>query len=735
MATDNLDTSALTELRSSEPQSLLDEIDSLRLQGISDFVFLPQIVVCGDQSSGKSSVLEAISGVPFPRSDALCTRNATEVILRPAPTAGAAVSIVPSQDASDADHTKLAAFKESLQGLDQFPELVEEAKAAMGISAGKAFSKHVLRVEISGPKMPKLTLVDLPGLIHSDNKQQSSADVELISDLVRSYMKNPRSVVLAVVSAKNDYANQIILKRAREVDPRGLRTLGLITKPDDLPRGSESEADYINLAGNDNIVFRLGWHVVKNRNYDSRLSSTEERDQSEKRFFSEGVWRELPRDMVGVESLRQRLSKILLEQIKRYLPNLMEDMRLSIEECEKKLLKLGDSHDTPEKQRQFLLRLSESFQTLCRAAIDGNYDHGFFGDPSSDDEYSKRLRAVVQNLNLEFSELMRSSGHRRIIKDEEKRPPTAPTVNGLTKGLLGDFQQLEISRTDAIEWVRKLLVKSRGRELPGSFNPLLVGELFRDQSIHWEKIAREHVEEIWEVSKVFLERLLDAIADHETLGALFTHWIDPNTNERFKKANQALDRLLTDRDRHPITYNHYYIESLQRVRQERQMKELERKIRSFTNASSDHIPDKQYVSISGLARSLLTSSESGIDAFACSELLDSMQAYYKVSFANHPSVTTTIFAKKRVKVALKTFVDNVSIQVVEDLLIGDLWSIFSPSDVGQMTPSLISKIAAESPESQALRQQLDRKLKTLRKGMEICQRHSTHSAIGRFHLP
>lgn len=167
------------------------------------------------------------------------------------------------------------------------------------------------------------------------------------------------------------------------------------------------------------------------------------------------------------------------------------------------------------------------------------------------------------------------------------------------------------------------------------------------------------------------------------------------------------------------------------------MKELESKIRIFTKAFSDHIPGKQYISISGLAKSLSTSSESDMDAFACSELLDSMQAYYKVSFANYPcsSVTTTVFAKKRVKVALKAFVDNVSIQVVEGLLVGDVWSIFSPSDVGQMTPSLISKIAAESPESQALRQQLDRKLKTLRNGMEICQRHSTYSAIGRFHLP
>ena len=87
-----------------------------------------------------------------------------------------------------------------------------------------------------------------------------------------------------------------------------------------------------------------------------------------------------------------------------------------------------------------------------------------------------------------------------------------------------------------------------------------------------------------------------------------------------------------------------------------------------------------------------------------------------------------MIAKTEVKVALKTFVDNVSIHVVEGLLISDIWSIFSPTDVGQMSPSLVSKIAAESTESQALRQQLDRKLQTLERGLEICQRH--RSTVG-----
>ena len=633
MAVLDIDMSALKVLRSSEQQNLLDEIDSLRLQGISEFVFLPQIVVCGDQSSGKSSVLEAISGVPFPRNDTLCTRFATEVILREAPTPEAVVSIVPSQDASDADRERLLSFKETLQQLEDLPQLIERAKSAMGITAtGSAFSKNILRVEISGQDKPKLTVVDLPGLIHSESRHQSPADVELISNLVQSYMKNPRSVILAVVSAKNDYANQIILKRAKEVDPEGSRTLGLITKPDTLPPGSDSEADFVNLASNDNIQFRLGWHIVKNRDYQSHHSSAEERDRSEAQFFSEGVWRDLPRDMVGIGSLNVRLSNILLDQIKRYLPRLMEDIQSSIEGCKAKLAKLGDGRSTAEEQRQFLLKLSQSFQALCRAAIDGNYDDKFFGDPSSDEEYCKRLRAVVQNLNLGFSDLMRRRGHRRTIDSESTKDSAARRHHRASMSHT-DLEPILMSQEDAIEWVRKLLVRSRGRELPGSFNPLLVSELFRDQSSPWEQIAREHVQNIWMTSKAFLERLLNTLTEEETFGTLFTHWIDPNLDARFEKANERLDGLLIDRERHAITYNHYYTDVLQSIREERKVRELVGKVPDYMSSSPDSAWGKKgSLDVSGLARSLATQSESDMDLFACSELLDSSRAFYKVSF-------------------------------------------------------------------------------------------------------
>lgn len=211
---------SLTALQSQNHLELLDEIDKLRAYGVQEFVSLPQIVVCGDQSSGKSSVLEAITEVPFPRKDNLCTRFATEIVLRRTVTRKIDVKIVPGDDRSIEKAESLRCFDGKLEDFDDLPRLIEEATDAMGLTnSNNAFSKDVLSVEISGPDRSQLTIVDLPGLIHSENKSQSRSDVEVVGQLVESYFKNKRTIILAVITAKNDHANQIILQRARQVDP------------------------------------------------------------------------------------------------------------------------------------------------------------------------------------------------------------------------------------------------------------------------------------------------------------------------------------------------------------------------------------------------------------------------------------------------------------------------------------------------------------------------------------
>ncbi len=624
MADDDNHHDHLYQLQSSDQLKLLDEIDRLRSQGISYYVSLPQLIVCGDQSSGKSSSLEAVSGISFPTKDNLCTRFATEVILRKARDVNVAVSIVPSQTRPEAECRRLLGFREMLDNLQEFPSLVEKANDMMGISAtGNAFSNDVLRVEVSGPDRPHLTIVDLPGLIHSENKVQSTADVALVLGMVRQYMENKRSIILAVISAKNDYANQIILKLAKEVDPTGGRTLGIITKPDTLSVGSESEAGFVSLARNEDVNFRLGWHVLRNRDYESRNSTTEARDNAEIQFFSQGIWQDLSRQAVGIVTLRERLSKVLLDQIKAELPSLVDDIQNGVEECQSKLTKLGGRRTTLDEQRIFLLHISQSFQALCRAAVEGTYGDPFFGDPRLDEGYNKRLRAVVQNLNLEYAEDMRLRGHHREIVDSAKR----------MRGWM-------VTRDDFIDEIRDLLKTSRGRELPGMFNPLIVGDIFYEQSKPWEGIARDHLQSTWNAVKTFLELTLAHLTDDITTDNLFREVVEPKMNQKVKQVQDKLQELMAQNQKgHPITYNHYFTGTIQKVRRERMEKEVMGRLQKLVGndvkrpiKSSDTLDDLNAggLQVSSLLSALSPSNEAEMDRYACSEILLCMEAYYKV---------------------------------------------------------------------------------------------------------
>ena len=102
-------------------------------------------------------------------------RFATEVILRHASTVTISVAIVPGPGRSEEEQKKLLAFWHNLDDIENFLALVDDAKSCMGVSrSSSAFSTDVLRLEISGPSQPHLTIVDLPGLIHSENKLQTT---------------------------------------------------------------------------------------------------------------------------------------------------------------------------------------------------------------------------------------------------------------------------------------------------------------------------------------------------------------------------------------------------------------------------------------------------------------------------------------------------------------------------------------------------------------------------------
>jgi len=147
---------SLEALQSSEQRELMDLVDRLRRSGLSSFLQLPQIVVCGDQSSGKSSILEAITEIPFPRKENLCTRFATEISLRRGAECSILCKINPDEGRSDEEKEKLHRFSKSIKDFGDLPSLIDEATAAMGLGPSKAFSKDVLCIELCGPDRPQL---------------------------------------------------------------------------------------------------------------------------------------------------------------------------------------------------------------------------------------------------------------------------------------------------------------------------------------------------------------------------------------------------------------------------------------------------------------------------------------------------------------------------------------------------------------------------------------------------
>jgi GTPase SAR1 family protein len=616
-------TDALNKLCTKDQLDLLDSIDSLRSQGISHYVSLPQIIVCGDQSSGKSSVLEAISGVSFPVKSNLCTRFPTELVLRKTSQIGVSVSIVPHQSRSESERSSLSSFREELDGFEGLPALIENAKAAMGIlTHGKAFSKDILRVEVSGPDRPHLTIVDLPGLVHSETKHQSASDVDLVQDVVQSYMKEPRSIILAVVSAKNDYANQIVLKLARAADKQGIRTLGVITKPDTLNAGSESEAMWVSLAKNQDVEFRLGWHVLKNMDSEMGEWSLTDRAVKEEEFFSQGKWQELPPSLLGIDTLRDRLSKLLLRQIAGELPSLIGEIDIKSKACRSRLDRLGEPRATLAEQRVYLLHISQSFQSLVKAAVDGTYNDPFFEDAKSEPGYQKRIRAFIQNLNINFAERIEKRGHRHEIADSKNTSDVSRSVT-------------PIARDEFIDYIGQVMQRTRGRELPGTFNPMIVADLFLEQSTPWEAIARSHIDNVWNAAKGFLSLAVIYVADAATSKALFQKIFEPALTKLKKTLNEKTTELLVPHQKsHPITYNRYFSETLQKVRNERNKKEYTKILTGFFGVSSieESIYTNQRKDLRQLLTLLLERTEPDMTRFACSEALDCMQAYYKVTY-------------------------------------------------------------------------------------------------------
>ena len=104
-----------------------------------------------------------------------------------------------------------------------------------------AGENEFIEIKLRGPDVPDLTIIDLPGIVRTIVDGQNKNVMEQVQNMLSHYLKQTRTVVLAVIPANVDIATSEILEKANQVDPEGERTVGVLTKPDLVDKGAEEE--------------------------------------------------------------------------------------------------------------------------------------------------------------------------------------------------------------------------------------------------------------------------------------------------------------------------------------------------------------------------------------------------------------------------------------------------------------------------------------------------------------
>jgi hypothetical protein len=222
---------------------------------------------------------------------------------------------------------------------------------------------------------------------------------------------------------------------------------------------------------------------------------------------------------------------------------------------------------------------------------------------------------------------MRVRGHARTIVDgpipdedcDEESDKVAPRC---------------ITRSEYIEEVKELMQESRGRELPGTYNPLIVAELFSKQCVPWQGMVRSLLAQVLYAASQTIESILRNVADNETADALLSLVVNPAMEKIKTELRNKADEILEPHvSGHPITYNHYLTDNVQNAQAQRRRQRIETELKSFFgDENMNDTRANYYFSVSSLLDAMAVADrEPDMDTFSCLMAIDMMEAYYKVS--------------------------------------------------------------------------------------------------------
>ncbi|KAG7636178.1 unnamed protein product [Arabidopsis thaliana] len=355
--------SAVTPLGSSVIPIVNKLQDIFAQLGSQSTIALPQVAVVGSQSSGKSSVLEALVGRDFlPRGNDICTRRPLRLQL---------VQTKPSSDGGSDEEWGEFLHHDPVRRIYDFSEIRREIEAETNRVSGenKGVSDIPIGLKIFSPNVLDISLVDLPGITKVPVGDQPSDIEARIRTMILTYIKEPSCLILAVSPANTDLANSDALQIAGNADPDGHRTIGVITKLDIMDRGTDARNHLLGKT----IPLRLGYVGVVNRSQEDILMNRSIKDAlvAEEKFFrSRPVYSGLT-DRLGVPQLAKKLNQVLVQHIKALLPSLKSRINNALFATAKEYESYGDITESRGGQGALLLSFITKYCEAYSSTLEG----------------------------------------------------------------------------------------------------------------------------------------------------------------------------------------------------------------------------------------------------------------------------------------------------------------------------------------------------------------------------
>jgi len=337
--------------------------------GSKQKVDLPEIVVVGSQSSGKSSVLESLVGKSFlPRGTGIVTRAPLVLhLIQPTECEIGNGDSKKSKDYATFLHKPGVIYNDFNKVRKEIEIRTEELTGGQ-----KNITDSQIVLNVYCKQLYNLSFVDLPGLTKVPVGGQPQDIEQKIRDLILSFIKNPNSIILAVVTANTDPATSESLHIAKSVDPNGDRTIAVVTKIDIMDAGT----DATELLSGEVIPVKLGIIGVINRSQkDINDQKTIEHSLKDENKFFEKFYPEIAQDH-GTVVLGRRLESLLIEKIKETCPKLkaqLYEMNNKYEHEVKKFKEFTENYD------RSLLDLITQTAASFKAGLDGRADLSYKG--------------------------------------------------------------------------------------------------------------------------------------------------------------------------------------------------------------------------------------------------------------------------------------------------------------------------------------------------------------------